>query len=532
MTPARPTWLVNGTVVDGSATAPRHGTVVIEGEQIVAVTSAGEPVPDTAEVVDVSGLVVCPGFIDTHSHADNAPFLAEPDTSKILQGVTTEVVGNCGFSLAPINPANLPDTEALLGRIFPPIEVPWRSFADFLSHADAGGYVTNYAPLVGHNILRIAAFGSQDRAPEPDEVNLMGGLLEEALESGAFGLSSGLIYPPGLFAAADELAALTARLGQDAVYATHMRNESIHVRDSIQESVRTVRPTRARLHVSHLKVADRAQWGTMGQILAELDAARDEGLAVTQDAYPYAAGSTMLTALLPPWFHDGGSQAVLTKLQSDEALARAQRDLDGQGAVFENLVAAASWDNIVISSTRSHRHEGKTTAQLAHDRGLPPLRAVAQLLVEEDLMATMVMHMMHEDDVGTVLTHSHTAIGSDSLPPGTGGRPHPRSFGTFPRVLGRYVRDQAIIPLADVVRRMTSLPAEIFAIPKRGQLREGFVADIVCFDPASVTDGATYEQPTLSPTGIHRVYQGGRLAVQDGTWQGERTGRRLTPSPR
>lgn len=532
MTSARPTWLVNGTLVDGSSAAPRRGTVVIEGEAIAAVTGPGEPVPNTADVVDVSGLVVCPGFIDTHSHADNVPFLAEPDTSKIVQGVTTEVVGNCGFSLAPANSASLRDLRTLLGRIFPSMEVPWHSFADFLGHADAGGYVTNYAPLVGHNVLRIAAFGSLDRAPERDELGLMGDLLDEALEAGAFGFSSGLIYPPGLFAAEDELATLTTRLGTDAVYATHMRNESIHVRDSIQESIRQVRPTKGRLHVSHLKVADRAQWGTMGQVLAELDAARNEGLAVTQDAYPYAAGSTMLSALLPPWFHDGGSDAVLTRLRSDEALARAQHDLDGQGAVFENLAGAAGWDNIVISSTGSHRHEGKTAAQLAHDRGLPPLRAVAQLLVEEDLMATMVMHMMHEEDVRTVLAHSHTAIGSDGLPPGTGGRPHPRTFGTFPRMLGRYVRDQEVTSLAEAVRRMTSLPAEIFAIPRRGRLREGFAADIVCLDPDSVADAATYEQPALAPTGIHRVYQGGRLAVQNGIWHGQRTGCRLTPSPR
>ncbi len=442
MPSARPTWLVGGTVVDGSGAAPRPGTVVIEEERIAAVLGPGEPVPETAEVVDVAGLVVCPGFIDTHSHADNVPFLAEDGPSKIAQGVTTEVVGNCGFSLAPVNPAHLRDTETLLSRIFPPMEAPWHSFGDFLARADAGGYVTNYAPLVGHNVLRVAAFGSLDRAPEPDELGLMGGLLEEALGAGAFGLSSGLIYPPGLFAATGELAALAARLGPDAVYATHMRNESAHVRDSIGESLRTVRPTNGRLHVSHLKVADRAQWGTMGQVLAELDAARDDGLACTQDAYPYAAGSTMLSALLPPWFHDGGSEAVLARLQSEEALARAQRDLDGHGAVFENLVAAAGWDQIVISSTGSHRHEGQTAAPLAWDRDLPPLRAVAELLVEEDLVATMVMHMMHEDDVGTVLAHPHTAIGSDGLPPGTGGRPHPRTYGTFPRVLGRYVRDQ------------------------------------------------------------------------------------------
>lgn len=526
------TWLVNGTLIDGTGAQARPMTVVLEGEDIGAVLLPGERAPDTAKVIDVSGFVICPGFIDTHSHADNAPFLADADTSKIVQGVTTEIVGNCGFSLAPVNPVDMADLQTLMGRIFPPMEYPWRSFADFLGHADAGGYVTNYAPLVGHNVLRIAAFGSADRAPERGELNLMGGLLEEALNAGAFGLSSGLIYPPGLYAAEEELRTLTARLSSDAVYATHMRNESAHVRDSIQESLRTVAQRSGRLHVSHLKVADRAQWGSMGKILEELDAARDAGQLVTQDAYPYAAGSTMLTAMLPPWFHDGGSEAVLTRLRSPQALDRAERDLAGSGSRFENLALAAGWDNVIISSTGTHRHEGKSVAQLGHEWNLSPLRAAAQMLVQENLIATMIMHMMDEPDVVTVLQHSHTAIGSDGLPPGTGGRPHPRTFGTFPRVLGRYVRDQGVLGLPEAVRRMTSLPADIFTIPARGQVREGFVADLVCFDPDTVADGATYEDPMRPPTGIHRVYQGGRLAVLDGVWQGHRTGRRLTPASR
>ena len=525
-------WLINGTVIDGTGAAARPLTVVLEGEEIAAVLSPGELAPATAEIIDVVGLVICPGFIDSHSHADNVPFLADADTSKIAQGVTTEVVGNCGFSLAPVNPVDVTDLQTLMGRIFPPMEYPWRSFADFLGYADAGGYVTNYAPLVGHNVLRVAAFGSADRAPEGEELNMMGGLLEEALDAGAFGLSSGLIYPPGLYAAEEELRTLTTRLGSGAVYATHMRNESVHVRDSIQESLRTVAQHSGRLHVSHLKIADRAQWGSMGEVLKELDVAREAGQLVTQDAYPYAAGSTMLTAMLPPWFHDGGSDAVPARLQSPEALDRAERDLTDSGSRFENLAMAAGWNNVIISSTGTHRNEGKSVAQLGEEWNLSPLRAAAQMLVQENLMATMVMHMMAEPDVVAVLQHVHTAIGSDGLPPGTGGRPHPRTFGTFPRVLGRYVRDQGVVGLPEAVRRMTSLPAHIFAIPARGLVREGFVADLVCFDPDTVSDGATYEDSTLPPTGIHRVYQGGRLAMLDGVWQGHRTGRRLTPASR
>lgn len=524
------TWLTGGTVVDGTGRPGEARSLVLRGGRIEALPAPRESPPQDAEVVDASGLVVCPGFIDTHSHADNVPFLSEDDTSKILQGVTTEVVGNCGFSLAPVDPAGAGDLATLMGRIFPPMEFAWTSFGELLTHADAGGYVTNYAPLVGHNVLRIAAFGSLDRAPTPDESTVMTALLQDALEAGAFGLSSGLIYPPGVFSLAEELQVLTDALGPDRVYATHMRNESLHLRDSVREALDTTRNGR-RLHISHLKVADRAQWGRMGDVLDELDAAWESGRLVTQDAYPYAAGSTMLTAILPPWFHDGGSEAVLSRLRSPEALDRAERELARPGSRFENFALSAGWENVVVSSTASDRHVGSSIAQLARESGTTPLRAAAQLLVEEELSATMVMHMMDEADVRTVLAHPRTAIGSDGLPPGTGGRPHPRTFGTFPRVLGRYVRDGTVL-LEEAVRRMTSLPAEIFAIPERGTLRPGLVADVLCLDPRTVADGATYEDPTVPPTGIHRVYQDGTLVALDGAWQGRRAGRRLTPGDR
>ena len=502
---------------------------MIRDELIEAMPGPGETPPEGAEVVDASGLAICPGFIDAHSHADNVPFLTGGDTSKIEQGVTTEVVGNCGFSLAPVNPVNLGDLESLAQRIFPPLEFPWRSFADFLQYADAGGYVTNYAPLVGHNVLRVAAFGSVDRAPDEDELRMMGAQLEEALEAGAFGLSSGLIYPPGLFAEEGELRALTARLGSDRVYATHQRNESVHVHSSITESLRAVRRHRGRLHVSHIKVADRGQWGRMPQILQELSQAREDGIAVSQDAYPYTAGSTMLSAVLPPWFHDGGSEALRARLQSPDALERAERELGRADGRYENLALASGWENIVVSSTGSHRFEGMSVARLAHEWSVTPVAAVARLLVEEQLRATMVMHVMNEQDVRSALADPQTAIGSDGLPPGTGGKPHPRTFGTFPRVLGRYVRDQGVVSLPDAVRRMTALSAEIFGIAGRGQVRAGFAADLVLFDPTGVSDEATYEDPARRPTGLDRVYQNGRLAVRDGHWQGVRMGRRLTP---
>lgn len=530
MTTSRPFCLRNGVVIDGTGSQPRPADVLVTDGRITALLRPGEAVGDDVEQHDVSGLAVAPGFIDSHSHADNVPLLSEADTSKIEQGVTTEIVGNCGFSLAPTSPLHGTDLETLLRRIFPPHPLPWHGFDEFLRHADAGGYVTNYAPLVGHNVLRVTAFGSADRAPSDAEAQQMADLLEQALDAGAFGLSSGLIYPPGLFSAPDEVSRLTARLGKDRVYATHMRNESDKVHDSVAEAVAAASAAGCRLHVSHLKVAHRSLWGAMDTVLAQLDRAADDGVAVSHDVYPYTAGSTMLTALLPPWFHDGGSAGVLARLRSADALAAAQRDLDGDGVAFENFVLAAGWHNIVVSSTASHRYEGETLARLAEQFGISPLETLARVLVEEELAATMVMHSMHSDDMHLALAHPRAAVGSDGLPPGTGGRPHPRTYGTFPRVLGPLVRLEHVLSLPDAVRKMTSLPASIFGIADRGTLAAGQVADIVCFDADTVADRATYADPVRRPTGIVRVYQAGQVVVEDGQWQGKRLGTRLTPS--
>lgn len=526
--PARDIALVGGDIIDGTGAPARPGTVLVRDGRIAEVLSSSASLPGDTMRLDCKGQVVTPGFIDTHSHADNVPFLTEDDVSKIEQGVTTEVTGNCGFSLAPIDGLHRDAAETLLRRIFPPMELDWSSMGEMLRHADAGGRVTHHVPLVGHNVLRIAAMGADGRAPDEVELRRMAGMLESSLEAGAFGLSSGLIYPPGLFAEPNELSSLTAVLGRDRVYATHMRSETHRVFDSLAESLETA-AGRCHLHVSHLKVADRSVWGQMPRALEVLDAARDGGASVTQDAYPYTAGSTMLTAALPPWFHDGGSRGVLARLESVEALQRAEREVDDDRS-YENMVAASGWHNITVSSTRSHRHEGSSLADVAAQRGCSPFMALVHILREERLEATMVMHMMHEDDVRTVLAHPMTAIGSDGLPPGTGGRPHPRTFATFPRVLGRYVRESGLLTLEEAIRRATSLPARIFGLRDRGRIERGAAADLVTFDPSTILDHATYDDPVAPATGMDLVVQDGQVVVRNGAWQGVRRGRRLAAS--
>src|SRR5699024_5265207 len=261
----------------------------------------------------------------------------------------------CGFSLAPIDPANQEAARTLLSRIFPPIEFSWDRTNELFEAMESQGLITHHAPLVGHNILRIVAMGAEGRRAEPEETLRMVSGLESALEAGAFGLSSGLIYPPGLFSDPAELTALTSVLGKKRVYATHMRNESSRVFESVSESLAATQ-SRCRLHISHVKIADPAQWGHMGEFMAALDLAREKGQQVSQDAYPYSAGSTMLTATLPPWFHDGGQPAILGRLESQEMLQRARFDMENDRS-YENM-DLGGWDKIVISSTRSHRFEG------------------------------------------------------------------------------------------------------------------------------------------------------------------------------
>jgi N-acyl-D-aspartate/D-glutamate deacylase len=485
--------------------------------------SALDPAGDVdASVVDADGLIVAPGFIDVHSHADNAPLLATGDTSKILQGVTTEVVGNCGFSLAPVSELLTSSSQ----RLFPPLDWRWHSFAEFLATTDAAGYVTNYAPLVGHGALRLAVLGMADSSPDADSLAAMGRLLDESMDAGAFGMSTGLIYPPGVFSDTDELAALAGRMPAGRVYATHMRDEGGGLLTSVDEAVSIGRRSGRHVQVSHLKASGRPNWGGVEAALSRLDDARGDGVPVTQDVYPYDRSSTMLAVCLPSWFAEGGDAAMLERLSDPAALARARASIEND----DGHVNGAGYDGILVSSTASHAYEGQTLTEIASSLGMSPFDALVHVLRTERLRVSMVLASMSETDVRTVLAHPSTMVGSDGLPPGVGGRPHPRLFGTFPRVLGRYVRDQRSLALPDAVAKMTALPAQVFGLPDRGRIAPGAVADLVAFDPRRIADVGDYRDPVHPPAGIAWVMQAGQFAVRDGQWLGRRLGQRLTPA--
>lgn len=515
--------LVRGArIADGDGGPLRDGDVLLQRGSIAAVAPPGEIAADGHRLLDGAGAILAPGFIDVHSHADNAPLLDEDDTTKVLQGVTTEVVGNCGFSLAPVAAARRDELGRLLERLFPPVELGWATSGELFEALDRRGAVTNWVPLVGHNTVRLAAAGTHDRPLTEVEWTVAERLLDEALEAGAFGLSSGLIYPPGVFAATDELVRLARRLPAGRVYATHMRNEGPRLLQSVEETIEIGERAGCRVQVSHLKATGRASWGSVGAALERLDGARAAGLNVGQDAYPYEATSTMLTTVLPAWFQNGGPAAMLERLADAGALARARAELAADDGVV--------WEAIIVASTASHAHEGMALPELAEELGVDPFDAFVHVLGTERLRVSMVRFAMSEQDVEAVLRHPRTMIGSDGLPPGVGGRPHPRLFGTFPRVLGRYVRERGVLSLPEAIARMTSLAADGFGLAGRGRIAPDHVADLVLLDPDTIAQGGDYADPVHPPVGIRAVIQGGHVVVRDGRWLGVRRGRRLAPA--
>ncbi|MGC9668699.1 N-acyl-D-amino-acid deacylase family protein [Planosporangium sp. 12N6] len=555
--------LVRGAdVLDGTGAPARRADILVRHDVIEAVlepgdasparpterTGAAGPPSGVAErvlaagglILEAAGRIVAPGFIDVHSHADNAPFLDADDTSKILQGVTTEVVGNCGFSLAPRLPVTAPATEEFSRRLFPPVPWSWGRFGELLAATDAAGYVTNYAPLVGHHALRAAVLGLAGSAPNADQLAAMGRLLDEAVDAGACGLSTGLIYPPGRYARTAELVALARRLPSGRPYVTHLRSEGRQLLASLAEAVHIGERAGCPVQVSHLKASGRPAWGRMPEAIALLDAARARGVPVRHDVYPYTAGSTTLTVALPPWFATGSDADVLRRLVDRRALERLRADLERADPQYtdpqytdpgwDNHVRDAGWDGVVIASTASHRYEGLSLAQVAAESGGDPFDALVEVLCAEELKVSVILHSMREEDLVVALTHPETMIGSDGLPPGLGGRPHPRMYGTFPRILARYVRDRGDLDLADAVRKMTSLPARTFGLADRGIVAPGMAADLVAFDPRTVADRADYRVSTRPPGGVDWVVCNGELVVRDGVYLGRRAGRRLRSS--
>ncbi len=521
------------TVIDGTGAAGSRADVGIRDDVIAAVGDLSrEPASSNLRA---AGRVLAPGFIDMHSHSDWRLWENRRAESKIRQGVTTEVVGNCGFSPAPVATEFLEDLRGYALYLPKGMDFEWRTVGEYLRAFDAEGTALNVVQLVGHGTLRIAAMGFARRAPDQKELTRMQRLMADAMEDGAWGLSTGLIYAPGSYAATEEIVEIARVAGRHrGFYASHIRGEGATLLDAVREAIRVGREGDLPVQVSHVKAAGRPNWGRVADALALIDAARAEGLDVTGDVYPYTASSTTLRTLLPDWALEGGVAAMLKRLGDPEVRARIRSELEAP-VTGQSLLDRIGWENIMIAYCATRKDaEGRRLSEVGAARGMHPLDAALELIVDGAGKAYMILFQLAEADLRRALVHPMVMIGSDgsSLAPyGVlgAGKPHPRSYGTFPRVLGEYAREQHVLSLAEAIHKMTGLPARRLGLRDRGVIRVGAKADLVIFDPKRVADQATYEEPHRYPVGIEHVVVNGRLVIKDGEHTGSLPGRLLTP---
>jgi N-acyl-D-amino-acid deacylase len=487
---------------------------------------------DADERVDADGNVVCPGFIDTHSHAD-ITLLEEPLLEpKTRQGVTTELVGPDGFSMAPMYREGGAEEWAghlrgLVGKT--DTDWAWGSVGDYLDAVDERGPAPNVATYVGHGTIRFNVMGMADRAPTTEELEEMADLVTEGLEDGAVGFSTGLVYSPHTVATTEEVRTLAERCAPfGRPFRAHIRSEGRNVWEALDEFVDIGADADVPIHLDHYKLAGPDQQGKADWSNTLIEVARERGVDFTVEQYPYTAGNTVLSAVLPAWVHAEGPDQALAYLRDEEARDRIRRDIEEwriEG--WENQGARTGWENIVVANIEAPEfadYEGDSVADIAAERDAHPVDVVCDLLVADELGVAMILHAMAEEDVRAFLTNERVNVATDSL---FGGKPHPRTFGTYPRILGYYVREEHLLTLEEAVRKMTSLPARAMGMQNRGVVREGMAADLVVFDPYLVETRATFEEPRQYPSGIPHVLVNGEFVVRDGEITGDRPGRTL-----
>ena len=515
----------NGIVLDGTGGSSYSADVAVVGADIVAIGQLdGEP----AKTIDAQGLSVSPGFIDLHTHSDTS-FLLDPTAqSKVRQGVTLELTGNCGMShCAPL----YGDAEALLqselSQYTSSFDVTWNDFGGYLDALQRAGSTLNVATQVGHHTIRACVVGLEDKAPDRDQLDRMKGLVAESLDAGAMGFSTGLYYAPGNYARPEEVMHLAAATAdQDKLYSTHMRDEgtaNVGLFPAINEAIEVARRTGVRLEVSHVKCQGPFVYGLASPLLDHFDRASAEGIDIAGDQYPYIVGSSpLIGAVFPRWSLEGGREATLTRM-ADPATRR--RMLEGIDTLYPE---EGGPDGIVIGQFAADPHyEGMAMARIAEEMGCTPAEAALRLFEIGD--ASVISHFMVDADVDLIAAHPLISVASDGSSLSTEGvlsvgLPHPRSYGTYPRFLAHYVRGRKLVSLEEAIRKMTSLPAERLRLTRRGRIAPGYAADLVVFDPDSVTDTGTFESPHSYATGIPHVAVNGIVVVEDGQFTGRTPG--------
>lgn len=518
--------LRGGSVFDGLGNEPVIADVGIIGERVAAIGDLSEA--QAGKTLDVTGQYIAPGFIDIHTHSDISVLFTPGMESSLAQGVTSEVVGNCGFSVGLAQKKEVFGLEQRGLERFG-LAIDWNDLSSFLRRVEESGIATNIATLAGHGTLRKRAMGLAPRLPDAAELALMQRDLADALEAGAIGLSSGLEYVPGMYGDVAELTAL-AKVAKDAgtFYATHLRDEGDTLEESVAEAIAVAEGAGIPLQLSHHKAERPRNWGKVIRTLAMVDAAQARGMDVLLDQYPYTAYQTGLaTIALPGWAVGGTPQAMAMNLQNTEIRERVRGEMGG-----------VDWNAVEMASSPQHpEYVGRSIAVLSAEADKDPRDFVLDLLSEGEGWISAVHFAISPDDLERVLSDPRVMVGSDAVAtsptgPAVSDRPHPRSYGTFARILGHYVREKGLLTWQEAIRRMTSLPALRLSWTDRGRLTPGSIADIVVFNPATVTDTATFESPHALATGIDYVFVGGALAFEKGISTGLRSGKVIRRSHR
>lgn len=517
-----------GTVIDGTGAPERIADVAIRDGRIAAIEE--NRTDSAARVIEAQGRIVAPGFIDIHTHSDFTLPLNPKAEAKIRQGVTTEVVGNCGFSVAPA----LPDKVEML-REYLSGSAPWLPFeeTDFTRYMDAWPDIAvNTIMQVGHNTLRLMAMGFEDRAPKDDELRHMQEMLAEGLEAGALGLSSGLFTAPGCYSVPEELHALGSVVkAHGGRYSSHVRDESHGVHDAVAEAIDVGEHCGIHVQLAHMKLSGTDNWGEADKLLGAIEAARGRGVDVHCDQYPYDWGTNPLRFLLPTWLQEGGMDKMLARLADPYSRSRVKQKVAEIG--FNNFGRLESWADIRIAiSPHGAAEPGETIEQIAEARNVDPLDAIFDIIIADRGATRILVRCMSEDDVRRIASEPTATVGSDGpcvAPYGvTGqGKPHPRLYGTFPRLIGRYARDLGLLTLPQVIAKMTGVAATALGLTERGLLREGYAADVVLFDAEEIMDQATFDEPHTYPAGVESVIVNGTVVIDRGTHTDALPGRLL-----
>jgi len=513
----------NGTVIDGSGAGPREINIGIHDDRIVY---AGSERMAAERTIDARGLIVAPGFIDTHAHSEFTLLADGRAEGKLSQGVTTEINGNCGLSAGPLYGEALIRREADMDELG--ITSRWSTFGEYFALLRKNGIAINFATLCGHGNLRASVIGYKHSAADGSDIAEMKRLLSDAVQSGAKGLSTGLIYPPGIYSVTSELTSLAGGLPSPGVYASHMRSEGDALVESILEILEIGSTAGVPVHISHLKTAGEKNWWKIDEVLRLLDTAGTAGMRITCDRYPYIAAATDLDTILPAWVYEGGIESELGRLKNPQTAARIKSDLSGKDDNY--------WKGIYISSVANPENrwmEGENIFDVASKTGQDIVYTLMDLLISERARTGAIFFSMNEDNLRRFLSLPYLMIGSDSSVrsfsgPTCYGKPHPRGFGSFPRFIGKYVRDEGLVTLEQAIRRTSSLPAATFGLTDRGVISEGAYADIVIFDYERIIDTATFREPFRRPEGIDYVFVNGSMAVDGGEFTGTLSGRVLS----